>query len=305
MNHPRRKFLKSAAQLGSGLVLTSVSAKLIGCGPANNDAGTAGTASTTAGTATNTRPFGLQLYTLRDDLPKDPKGILKQVASFGYKHIEGYEGPQGLFWGMSNTDFKKYLDDLGLQFISSHCNTRENFEQKAAQAAQIGMKYLINPYLGAQKTLDDYKRAADEFNKNGEICRKAGLKFAYHNHGYSFTALDGQFPQDVMMQNTDPNLVDYEMDIYWVVAPGQDPEAWLKKYPGRFKLGHVKDRQKGATEDDASVVIGTGTIDFAKVLKTAAAAGMEYFFVEQERYDGTTPLKATQDDAEAMKRLQF
>jgi sugar phosphate isomerase/epimerase len=197
------------------------------------------------------------------------------------------------------------MDELGLQFISSHCNTKENFEQKAAQAAEIGMKWLINPYLGAQKTLDDYKRAADDFNKNGEICRKAGLRFAYHNHGYTFTPLDGQFPQDVLMQATDPNLVDYELDMYWVVAPGQDPEAWLRKYPGRFKLGHVKDRQKGATEDNASVVIGTGSIDYAKVLKTAVASGMEYFFVEQERYDGTTPLKAAEDDAEAMRRLQF
>src|SRR4026209_1339591 len=103
------------------------------------------------------KAFGLQLWTLRDDLPKDPKGVLKQVASFGYKQIEGYEGPSGLFWGMSHTDFKKYMDDLGMQFISSHCNTKDNFEQKAAQAAEIGMKYLIHPFLGAQKTLDDYK----------------------------------------------------------------------------------------------------------------------------------------------------
>jgi sugar phosphate isomerase/epimerase len=305
MNHPRRTFLKSAAQLGCGLALTTMSSKLIGCGPAKNATNAAGTAGSNAGTALNNRPIGLQLYTLREDMPKDPKGVLKQIASFGYKQIEGYEGPQGLFWGMSNTDFKKYLDELGLQYVASHCNTRQNFEEKAAQAAAIGMKYLINPYLGAQKTLDDYKRAADEFNKNGEICRKAGLKFAYHNHGYSFTQLDGQFPQDVMMQNTDPNLVDYEMDIYWVVTPGQDPEAWLKKYPGRFKLGHVKDRRKGATEDDASVVIGTGSIDFSRMLKTAAASGMEYFIVEQERYDGTTPLLAAQQDAVVMKQLAF
>jgi sugar phosphate isomerase/epimerase len=300
MTHPRRKFLKSAAQLGSGLVLTAVSTKLVGCGPSKKAVGTTGGAGNTA-----TRPFGLQLYTLRDDLPKDPKGVLKQVASFGYKQIEGYEGPLGLFWGMSNTEFKKYMDDLGMQFISSHCNTKENFEQKAAQAAEIGMKYLINPYLGKQQSLDDYKRAADDFNKNGEICRKAGLKFAYHNHGYSFTQQDGQFPQDIMMQNTDPNLVDYEMDMYWTVTAGQDPDAWFKKYPGRFTLGHVKDRRKGATpgDPDASVVIGTGSIDYNDILKKAAAAGMQYFIVEQEAYEGTTPLKAAQDDAEAMRHL--
>ena len=303
MNHPRRKFLKSATQLSFGLALATVGSKIAGCNPAKRTAAAAGTAGSDM--AARTRPFGLQLYTLRDDMPKDPKGILKQVASFGYKQIEGYEGPQGLFWGMSNTDFKKYMDDLGLQYISSHCNTKQNFEEKAAQAASIGMKYLINPYLGKQPTLDDYKRAADDFNKNGEICRKAGLKFAYHNHDYSFTAVDGQFPQDVMMQGTDPALVDYEMDMYWVVTAGQDPKAWFKKYPNRFKLGHVKDRRKNTTEQADSVVVGTGSIDFTDLLKDARAAGMEYFIIEQERYDGTTPIAAVQQNAEYMKKLVF
>ncbi len=303
MNHPRRKFLKSATQLSFGLALATVGSKIAGCNPAKRAAASAGMAGSDM--AAGTRPFGLQLYTLRDDMPKDPKGILKQVASFGYKQIEGYEGPQGLFWGMSNTDFKKYMDDLGLQYISSHCNTKQNFEEKAAQAAAIGMKYLINPYLGKQPALDDYKRAADDFNKNGEICRKAGLKFAYHNHDYSFTAVDGQFPQDVMMQGTDPALVDYEMDMYWVVTAGQDPKAWFKKYPNRFKLGHVKDRRKNTTEQADSVVVGTGSIDFTDLLKDARAAGMEYFIIEQERYDGTTPIAAVQQNAEYMKKLVF
>lgn len=303
MNHPRRKFLKSAAQLSSGLVLAAVGTKLVGCGPAKNAPATVGNTAADAGNAAATRPFGLQLYTLRDDLPKDPKGILKQVASFGYKQIEGYEGAAGIFWGMSNTDFKKYMDDLGMQYISSHCNTKQNFEEKAAQAAAIGMKYLIAPYLGKQPSLDGYKRAAEDFNRNGEICRKAGLKFAYHNHDYSFTQQDGQFPQDIMMQNTDPALVDYEMDMYWVVTAGQDPKAWFDKYPNRFKLGHVKDRRKGTTETADSVVIGTGSIDFDDLIPKAKAAGMEYFIVEQERYDGTTPLQAAQADAEAMRRL--
>lgn len=302
MTHPRRKFLKSATQLGYGLAFTAVGSRLIGCSPAKNTAG-----STVGSGVVNTKPFGLQLYTLRDDLPKDPKGVLKQVASFGYKQIEGYEGPQGIFWGMSHTDFKKYMDELGMAFISSHCDTKKNFEEKAAQAAAIGMKYLINPFLGKQKSLDDYKRAADDFNKNGEICRKAGLKFAYHNHDYSFIAVDGQFPQDIMMQNTDPALVDYEMDIYWVVAAGQDPDAWFKKYPGRFKLGHVKDRRRNAApaDHDASVVVGTGSIDFSDILKKAEANGMAYFIIEQEAYEGTTPLLAAQQNAEAMRNLKY
>jgi sugar phosphate isomerase/epimerase len=168
------------------------------------------------------------------------------------------------------------------------------------------MKYLIAPYLGPQKTLDDYKRFADTFNQRGEVCKKNGIRFAYHNHDYSFKPLEGQLPQDVMMQGTDDGLVDYEMDIYWVVAAGQNPETWFKKYPNRFRLGHVKDRKKGAaaTDMNASVVLGTGSIDFASVLKTGGQYGMQYYIVEQEAYEGTTPLAAAKEDAVYLKNLK-
>jgi sugar phosphate isomerase/epimerase len=206
---------------------------------------------------------------------------------------------------MSNTDFKKYMDDQGLVFISSHCNINKDFDQKAADAAAIGMKYLICPYLGPQKTLDDFKKKAEDFNQKGEICKKNGIRFAYHNHDYSFKEQEGQFPQDVMMSITDPSTVDYEMDIYWVVAAGQDPEAWLKKYPNRFKLCHVKDRTKGATVAADTCTLGEGSIDFPKILKTARENGMGYYIVEQEKYAGTTPLKAVEVDAAYMKNLKI
>lgn len=242
--------------------------------------------------------FGLQLYSLRDDLPKDPKGVLKQVASFGYKQVESFEGSMGIYWGMKNTEFKKYMDDLGMQIVSSHCKYNEDLEKKAAQAAEIGMKYLICPAIGAQKSLDDYKKIADSFNKAGQICRKHGISFAYHNHDYSFKMQDGQYPQDVMMKNTDPALVDFEMDMYWVVNAGQEPLDWLKKYPGRFKLGHVKDGNEKQTS-----TLGTGTIKYPAMVKEAKKSGMNYFIVEQEQYEGTTPLAAAKDDAAYMKRL--
>src|SRR5688572_33354772 len=138
MTYNRRNFLKLSGGIAAGLVLSPLSGKL----------------------AAMVKPgdFGLQLYSLREDMPKDPKGVLKQIASFGYKQIEGYEGPQGMFWGMSNSDFKKYMDDLGMVYVSSHCNINKDFEKKAADAAAIGMKYLICPYLGPQKTLDEYKK---------------------------------------------------------------------------------------------------------------------------------------------------
>ena len=201
---------------------------------------------------------------------------------------------------MSNTEFKRFLDDLGMKMVSSHCNWKQDLERKADEAAAIGMKYLMCPYLGPQKTLDKFREAAADFNKAGQICKDRGIKFAYHNHDYSFKLLEGQYPQDVMMQNTDKNLVDYELDMYWVVAAGQDPKTWFQKYPGRFKLGHVKDR--GGKE---TTTLGKGNISYPSILKSALQYGMEYFIVEQEQYEGTTPLAAARDDAEYMKRLKI
>ncbi len=254
------------------------------------------------------KSFGLQLYTLRDDLPKDPKGILKQVADFGYKQLEGYEGELGLWWGMKHPEFKKYLNGLGLKMISSHCDTAKDLDRKAAEAAEVGLKYLISPWVGPQKSVDDYKKIADGFNKAGEICKKNGIRFAYHNHDYSFVKLDGgQYATDIFMEGTDASLVDFEMDMYWVVTAGQDPEAWLKKYPNRFRLCHVKDRSKTAKADehDASVDLGTGNIDYAKIIKTASQTGMQYYIVEQEKYEGTTPLNSAAADANWFKKLRY
>jgi sugar phosphate isomerase/epimerase len=293
MTVSRKYFLQSAATLGCGILLSSLSKGLTGC-------------NSTARAISGNKPYGLQLYTLRDDLAKDPKGVLKQVSGFGYKHIESFEGDKGMFWGMKNTEFKKYMDDLDMRMVASHCNIDQNFDRKVAEAAEIGMAYLIAPWLGPQKTIDDYKRAAEKYNQRGETCRKAGLRFAYHNHDYTFMPVNGIFPQDVLMQNTDAKLVDYEMDIYWVVTAGQDPAEWFRRYPGRFILAHLKDRKKGVplSDKDASTVLGTGSIDWPSVLKVAEASGLKYFIAEQERYDGTTPLESTKLNAAYMKSLK-
>lgn len=291
----RRRFLKLAGGIALGTLFADA-----GCNT-NKVAG-----STDLPDIKDIDEFGIQLYTLRDDMPKNPMGVLKQLSSFGYKQIESYEGQQGMFWGMSNTDFKKYMDDLGMKVVSSHCNMNIDFEKKAAEAAEIGMKYLICPWIGPQKTLDDFKKFAQQFNKCGEICKKEGIRFAYHNHDYSFKLLEGQLPQDVMMNETDPALVDFEMDIYWVVTGGHDPEEWLKKYTNRFRLSHVKDRSKTPGPDNGknTVDLGTGSINFKKVLKTAIENGMKYFIVEQEFYPNGTPLDAVKADAEYMKKLK-
>lgn len=253
------------------------------------------------------KDFGIQLWSVRDDLGKDPKGVLKQLSSYGYRQIESFEGSKGMFWGMTNTEFKSYMDELGMKIVASHCDITKDFEKKAAEAAAIGMKYLICPWKGPQKDIDAFKKFADEFNQKGEICKKNGIKFAYHNHDYSFVDMNGEMGQDVMMKNTEANLVDFELDMYWVVVGGHDIETWLKKYPKRFRLCHVKDRKKGATtsEKDASVVVGTGSIDYPKILKTAKKEGMEYYIIEQENWEGTTPMQAAQSNAAYMKSLSI
>ena len=294
MNYNRRKFIQQTAGLTSGFALASI-------------AGNSLLADDFFEERKKLKAFGLQLYKLREDLPKDPKGILKQVASFGYKQIESYEGKDGMFWGMGHTGFKKYMDELGMTIISSHCNTSNDFEKKAAEAAAIGMKYLIYPWEGAGKTLDDYKKFADDFNKNGAVCKKNGIRFAFHNHDYSFRQINGEFPQDVLMKNTDPDLVDFEMDIYWVVATGQDPVAWFKKYPNRFTACHVKDRVKNPGTDNGknSTDVGTGSINFSKILRAGSKLGMQYFIVEQEAYPIGTPIQSVRVNAEYMKKFRM
>jgi sugar phosphate isomerase/epimerase len=289
MNHRRREFIKLSGNIVAGFALSPLACKLM---PKEN-----------AGDQLNA--FGIQLWTVKNALGKDPQGVLKQLSADGYKQIESFEGSKGMFWGMTNTDFKKYMDDLGMTIISSHCDTNKDFETKANDAAAIDVKYLLNPYVPAQKTADDYKKIADQFNKAGEICKKLGMRFGYHNHDHDFNMVDGQPAMDIYLQNTNPDLVDFEMDIYWVVTAGFDPEAWVKKYKSRFRLCHVKDRIKNTAEKDASCILGQGGIDFPKILTTAKENGMQYYIVEQERYDNSTEMDSAKADAEYMKKLKF
>jgi len=287
MSNSRRSFLRGAA-------LTSVALSM----PFKNEL---------MAMAANSKPFALQLWSVKMALYKDTMGVLKQVAANGYKKIEGFEGDLGLFWGMKNTEFKKVMDDLGMNMISSHCNDTGNlktFEQKAAAAGEIGLKYVICAFKGPQKTLDHFKKFADEFNSCGEIAKKHGLRFAYHNHDYSFKAMDGIVPQDLMMKNTDSAIVDFEMDLYWTAAAGVDPLAYMDQFPNRFKLVHVKDMTKTATGHE-SCVIGKGIIDYKTLLPKVAKRGIEHMIVEQEAYTGSNDMDSAKDNAAYVKTLNW
>ncbi len=289
MNYNRREFMKFGSNLAAGFALAPIACKLM---PKETE-------------GDKLKAFGIQLWTVKIALNKDPQGVLKQLSADGYKQIESFEGSKGMFWGMSNTDFKKYMDDLGMTIISSHCDINKDFEKKANEAAGIGMKYLLSPYIAVQKTVDDYKRIADQFNKSGEICKKAGIRFGYHNHDHDFNVVDGQPAMDIYLRNTNPSTVDFEMDIYWVVTAGQDPEAWMKKYKNRFRLCHIKDRIKNTTQKDASCILGEGSINFPKILKTAKHNGIQYYIVEQERYDNTTEMDCARADAAYLKKVKI
>lgn len=287
MNNSRRDFLRNSALAGLAVSM-----------PFKNELMAMGA---------KQHAFGIQLWSVKQALLQDPLTVLKQLSENGYQKIESFEGAKGMFWGMKNTEFKKHLDALGMKLVSSHCNDTgdlKSFERKAAEAGEIGIKYLICAFKGPQKSLDNFKKFVDEFNACGEIAKKHGLRFAYHNHDYSFKAMDGVVPQDLMMDGTNPDLVDFEMDMYWTVAAGIDPVAYMDKHPNRFKLVHVKDLTKTATGIE-SCVIGKGTIDYKSLLPKVAKRGVKHMIVEQEAYTGTNELDAARDDAAYVKTLNW
>jgi len=238
--------------------------------------------------------IGTQLYTVRDLMASDPLGTLAKVAKIGFNTVEGatYTGTE-LFYGMPASQFKNVLSDNGLEMISNHYllgeqmkdakGTVSNDWQKAVDdAAEAGLKYMVCAYLfdNERGTLDHYKQTAEKLSSAGEVAKKAGLQLCYHNHNFEFIEQDGKLPYDVMLQNSDPNYLKMEMDIYWIYKAKQDPIAIFNKYPGRFPLWHVKDMDN--TPKQMFTEVGAGVIPFKTVFAQAKKAGMKYFFNEQD-----------------------
>jgi len=254
--------------------------------------------------------IGIQLYMVKEDMAKDPAGTLSQIGKMGYTQIESYGGDKGIFWDMTPKDFNKLAQDNGLTLVSSHyAGDNDGFEKTAAQAAEIGMKYLIYPWKGPQKKIETFKRIADEFNNYGAICAKNGLRFAYHPHDYPYKPVDGQLPIDVLLANTDKEFVDFQMDFYYTVTEGQDPESYIKKNSPRFKLCHMRDvlkeRLPAGSEDESACDLGQGIINYPHLLSTCLDNGMEYFFVEQSRFFNETPLQSAKINIDYLKQLKL
>lgn len=248
-----------------------------------------------------TNHIGLQLYTVRDAMQKDPVGTLAKVAAIGYDSLEGatYTGTQN-FYGMTPAAFSKVLKQHGLIMPSSHYRLGEEkvngqtqkgtmlseWDKAVDDAAAVGIKYMVCAYLSESERggIDHYKVVANALNKAGERCKKSGIQLCYHNHDFEFNPQSGTLPYDILLNNTDKNLVKMEMDLYWVSKAGKDPVALINQHPGRFPLFHVKDMDK--TPAKAFTEVGNGSIDFKRIFKQAEKAGMKYFFVEQDKTPG-------------------
>ena len=252
--------------------------------------------------------IGVQLYTVRDAMAKDPKGTLAQVAKIGYDHVELASYQQGKIYGETAVAFKKTLDSVGLKAYSSHLGLdvmRGDWERALADAAALEQQYVVCPWLpeSERKSMEQYKRLFELLNKCGETAKKAGLQLAYHNHDFEFFTVDGQIPMEVMLKECDADLVKIELDIYWTTKAGFDPLALFQKYPGRFHLWHVKDMDN--TPNRFFTEVGNGTIDWKPIFAAAAQSGMQYFFVEQDVCVKNKPLESIAVSYKYLRKLRY
>jgi sugar phosphate isomerase/epimerase len=237
--------------------------------------------------------IGLQLYSLRETIGQDLKGTLAKIARAGYQEVEtyGYSVEKG-FWGLKPAEFKAALAANGLSTSSGHYELGEFMRTGQVAALQpsldaaraCGQRYVIVPHLdeSVRKSVADFKTLAARLNQAGALCQKAGLRLGYHNHDFEFKPIGGVTLFDVMLKETDPKLVDFELDLYWVVRAGQDPVRLMQAHPRRFPLWHVKDMDKAKPELNTEV--GAGSVDFRKIFAQARTAGLQHIFVEQENF---------------------
>jgi sugar phosphate isomerase/epimerase len=261
---------------------------------------------------------GLQLYSIRDDMSADPQGSLAQLAEMGYKYLEHANYADRKFYGYSSTEFKKILNDLGLKMISGHTvlekqhwdEVRKDFSDSwkftVDDAAVLEQKYLVSSWMdeSVRKSYDDFSHYMDIFNKCGELCKKSGMKFGYHNHDFEFSEkLNGEKLFDIMMRSIDPDLVVMQLDIGNLYSGGAVALDIVNQYPGRFENVHVKDVIKtGSDEQYESIIIGEGVADVRKVLELVKETdGARVIIVEQESYQGRTPMECVKTDLGIMR----
>lgn len=258
---------------------------------------------------------GLALYTVRDAMGVDAKATLKTVAETGYKNVEAAGYKDGKYYNMSPEDFKNYLGELNLTPVSTHQSdiNIDDADVMFADAKAAGFEYFVVPIppMGLFKYYQETQsmgmtggaeNLATILTTLGKKCEKAGLKLLYHNHDFEFMEdKDGVVVIDYLLEHLDPKYVNFQMDLYWVTKAGADPVAYFNKYPGRFKLWHVKDMD----DQGRFAPVGNGTIDFGRILENKELSGMQYYFVEQDRTFDMKPLEAIKISHDGIEKIGF
>ena len=246
--------------------------------------------------------IGIELYTVRRELAKDLEGTLARVAQIGFREVEFSDYP-----AVTPSALRKLLDRLGLTAPASHVGLRSltaDWDKTLEQAAVLGQRYVVVASIpeSQRRTADDWKRIAALFNRAGETARKHGLQFGYHNHDMEFPVLDGVVPYDLLLAETDPRLVGFELDLYWMTKAGRDPLDYFAKWPGRFPLVHIKDMD--ATPRKFFTDVGKGIIDFRRVFRRAGQGGIRHYFYEQDETPGD-PFVSAKASYDYLRSLTF
>lgn len=256
---------------------------------------------------------GLALYTVRDSMAINPKATLQAVADAGYAYVEAANYEDGKFYGMTPTEFSDYLKSLGMTAKSAHMGmvNLENADQLIADVKAAGIEYFVIPVppmgmftfgpegMGMKGTPEELVTI---MNTLGEKCTNAGIKLLYHNHDFEFKAMaDGTIIEDLLLEKCDPKFVNFQMDLFWVTKAGVDPLTYFEKYPGRFIAWHVKDMN----EEGNFAPVGTGSIDFKKILAEKEKSGMEFYLVEQDNTFGLDPLEAIKISHAGLEEIGF
>ena len=304
MSLSRRRFIQQTAMAG---VTTMLAGRLLANKP------------------TVSRLTGVQLYSVRDDMKKAPLETLEKLAGMGYKHVEHANYVDRKFYGYTAAEFRKVLDGLGLTMPSGHTVMRANHWDTAKKeftdewkytvedAATLGQRFVISPSLpdAMRNTRDALMQSMELFNKSGELCKKAGMQFGYHNHHFEFAEkIEGTTVYDLVLQHTEPSLVMQQLDIGNMYNAGAKALDIMKKYPGRFASMHVKDEIKSATpthgEEFESTILGAGVIPVKEIIDLGVKnGGTIHFIIEQESYQGKTPLECMAADLLVMKKWGY
>jgi sugar phosphate isomerase/epimerase len=294
MTNRREFIIKSSALFAGTLILPS-------CMKSESSEENVATDAALAGSR-KVENVGVQLYTFRDAMAKDALGTLEKIAALGYKEIESARSGMGHYYGLKAAGMKKACIDLGMVLRSGHVHLDEDFDKTIAEAVESGQEYLICSSMPKDgQTIDNYKATAEAFNKAGEQCKANGIKFGYHNHDYEFESDGDQVLYDVLMDNTQTDLVYMELDLGWVIVAGKDPLDYFARYEGRFPLWHLKDMNM---TEKQSTEFGKGGLDILKMLQNGDKSGVKHVFVEQEEYT-IGPFEAMANNMAYLNKLRY